>query len=209
VQVRQRQLSGRSNLPPAVILQLLLHVRDPDFTGQRHRRKVPRLAGRSCLGMRCGHGEPPGYCDWPLERLQAGGAAGQPRRPALRNLSKATARQPARFPQSCLWRFSRVPVRAPRGPDLEEPGRQRCGDAGQRRRASERAVSVCRSTAPDLPFRGREHARRTSGALAAAMPSLAPKLHWDSSSKLYHKRGIQSKLETGVSSDDTSPAFGR
>src|SRR5580658_2774352 len=104
-----------------------------------------------------------------------------------------------------MFFLSSVPVRAPRAPDSEEPCRQRCGDGGQPRPASECGVYVCRLTAPDLPFRGREHARRISGALAAAMPSLAPKLHSHSSSRLYHKRGTWSKLETGVSCDDTCP----
>src|SRR5580658_9951899 len=108
-----------------------------------------------------------------------------------------------------MFFLSTVPARAPRAPDSEEPCRQRYGDVGQRRPASECGVSVCHLTAPGLPFRGREHARRTSGALAAAMPSLAPKLHSHSLSKLYHKRGTQRKLETDVSSDDTYPASGR
>ena len=102
-----------------------------------------------------------------------------------------------------MFFLSTVPAHAPRAPDSEEPCRQRRGDAGQRRPASECGVAVSRLTAPDLPFRGREHARRTSGALAAAMPSLAPKLHSHSSPKLYHKRSAQGKLETGVFSDDT------
>src|SRR5665213_2372649 len=108
-----------------------------------------------------------------------------------------------------MFFLSSVPVRAPRAPDSEEPCRQRCGDAGLRRPASECGVSVCRLAAPDLPFRFREHERRTSGALAAAMPSLAPKLQSHSLSKPYHKRGTQRKLETGISSDDTYPALGR
>src|SRR5580692_10690039 len=108
-----------------------------------------------------------------------------------------------------MFFLSSVPVRAPRAPNSEEPCRQRCAAGVQQHPASECGVSVSRLTAPDLPFRGREHARRISGALAAAMPSLAPKLQSHSLSKLYHKRGTQSKLETGVSSDYTYTAFGR
>ena len=37
-------------------------IRQPDFTGLRHRRKDPRPAGSSCLGRRCGHGRPHGFC---------------------------------------------------------------------------------------------------------------------------------------------------
>lgn len=62
------------------------NIREPDFTGPGHRRKDPRLAGRSSLEKRCGHERLRGFRQRPTEKHQAAGSVGQPMPPAWRIL---------------------------------------------------------------------------------------------------------------------------